>query len=205
MNRISKPELALLAGLVVIILSIVLSAVWTVRLDRPDRMARDDLRRLVDAGQRFNAEYGVWFASRPGQPGDVRFGQDVPNWELVNVLRAVDGPGNVNHVTNPHRIVFLDLTPYEAGKSGVDKNGEYLDPWGTPYQVAVDANANGVCAIENTIHGAGVGLGFIAWSCGPDRRSDTPDDILSWTEKDNVKEIGAVQKEPGPPLANPPY
>jgi hypothetical protein len=135
----------------------------------------------------------------------VRFGQDVPNWELINVLRAVDGPGNANHVANPHRIVFLDLVPSGIGTSGVDANGDFLDPWGTPYQVIVDADASGVCTSENTVYGTGVSLGIIAWSCGPDRRSDTSDDILSWTAKDNVKPIGAVHKEPGPPLANPPY
>ena len=203
--RISKPELAILAGIAVIILSVVLPAVWAVYLHRPERMARADLRRLVDAGRRFNAEYGVWPARDSAEGGDIRFGQDVPNWELVNALRAVDGPGNVNHMTNPRRIVFLELKPYETARSGVDKNGEFLDPWGTPYQVVVDADASGVCMIENTIHGTGVGLGFIAWSCGPDRRSDTPDDILSWTAKDNVKEIGEIPKPSGPPLANPAY
>ena len=205
MNRISKPELAILAGIGIVILSIVVPAVWTDRLGRSDRMARADLRRLVDAAWRFNAEYGVWFASPDGRPGDVRFGQDIPNWDLMNALRAVDGPGNVNHVTNPHRIVFLELEPSGPGTSGVDRNGDFLDPWGTPYQVVVDTDANGVCTSENTVHGMGVGLGFITWSCGPDRRSDTPDDILSWTAKDDVKPIGAVQKPPGPPLANPPY
>lgn len=203
--RISKPELSIFAGIAVILLSIILPSVWAVYLLRSDRMAHADLRRLVDAGQRFNAEYGVWFASRGGGSGDIRFGQDVPNWELINALCAVDGPGNEAHVTNPHKIVFLELKPYETGTSGVDKNGEFLDPWGMPYQIVVDADANGVCMIENSIHGTGVGLGFIAWSCGSDRRSDTPDDILSWAAKDNVKKIGDIPKPFGPPLANPPY
>ncbi len=178
--RLSKPEISLLAGLAVVILSVVLPAGWIVCRRQPDRMARADLRALAQAGRLFYAEYGVWFGSRGGRPGDVRFGQDTPNWEFMNVLRAVDGPGNSNHETNPHRIVFLEPGPYAAGRSGVDKNGEYLDPWGMPYQVVVDADASGACAIENSIHGTGVDLGIIAWSCGPDRRSDTPDDILSW-------------------------
>ena len=192
--RLSKPEISILAGLAIVILSIVVPSLWAVRLAREDRMVRDDLRDLVGAGIRFNVEYGVWPAVRLGEPGDQRFGQDVPNWEFVNALRAVDGPGNTNHVSNPHRVVFLDVRPHGPGTSGIDSNGEFLDRWGTPYQVAVDADASGVVTIENTIHGAGVGLGIIAWSCGPDRRSDTPDDILSWTARDVVKQIGGMPK-----------
>ena len=188
--RLSKPEISILAGLTVVILSVVLPGCWGLHRLRLARMARADLRSLVDAGQRFNVEYGSWFRNGEGQPGDVRFGQDVPNWEFVNALRATDGPGNTNHVANPRRIVFLELRACEPGISGVDTNGEFLDPWGMPYQVIVDADASGMCRMENTVHGTGVDLGVIAWSCGADRRSDTPDDILSWAAKDKVRQIG---------------
>ena len=205
MKKHFRSELAISLGIGLVLLSLIIPTGWFIHLRRPVRMARDDLRRLVDAGQRFTAEYGAWDARRKGEPGDIRFGQDVPNWELINALCAVDGPGNEAHVANPHRIVFLDVRPYKPGISGVDTNGEFLDPWGMPYQIVLDADADGVCKIDNTIYGTGIGLGLMVWSCGPDRRSDTPDDLLSWTEKDRVRKIGDSPKPFGPPLANPPY
>ena len=36
------------------------------------------------------------------------------------------------------------------------------------------------CNVENSIYGRLIGQGLALWSCGPDRRSDTPDDILAW-------------------------
>ena len=200
MKKLSKPELALLAGLALIALSMVVPGFWSLHRSRLGRMAREDLRNLVDAGQRFHTEYGVWFSRSGGEAGDVRYGRDVPNWEFINALRALDGPGNTNHIANPRRIVFLELSAYAPGVSGVDANGEYLDPWGTPYQLIVDADASGVCRMESTIHGTGVDLAMIAWSCGPDRRSDTPDDVLSWTAVHQVLPIGAP-----PPPAQPEF
>lgn len=179
---ISRPE-------VVFSLSLILLAAscgWPgwVLWKRQQRLsyARSDLLVLVSASQRFYSDYGVWPTSHSGEKADVRYGGDIPNQETVNVLRAIDGPGNPGHATNPRKIVYLEVPPAGEGLSGADSDGNFLDPWGSPYQIIYDANLNNVCNIPNTIYNNMIGEGVVAWSCGPDRISDNADDILSWKQ-----------------------
>lgn len=150
-------------------------------------MARSDLVALVDSGHRFYNEYGTWPTARSGDAGDIHFGKEIANAELVNVLRAVDGPGNENGGVNVHRIVFFESPARDRWHSGLDVDGEFIDPWGRPYQIVVDANLNNVCDIPNSIYNNMIGEGMIAWSCGPDQISDTGDDLLSWRVRRSVE------------------
>lgn len=178
--NISRPEQAILAGVTLVIVSAVLPTIWAVRIQRREAAVRADLRALVEAARRFSEEYGMWPTARNCGDADCRFGREIPNREVMNVLRAIDGPGNGKNEVNPHRLVFIEIQPQREGGAGVDAHGDFLDPWSTPYQIVLDSNLNGFCHVENSIYGEGVGEGLIAWSCGPDRLSDTPDDITSW-------------------------
>ena len=178
--RISRPEQVILVGLALIVFSVILPSIWAVRLHRREGAVRADLRALVEAGRRFSDEYGTWPGARNCGGMDCRFGREIPNREVMNVLRAVDGPGNEKHAVNPSRLAFISIQPFRPGRSGLDAHGDFLDPWGVPYQVVLDSDLNGFCHVENSIYGEGIGEGIMAWSCGPDRASDTPDDILSW-------------------------
>jgi len=179
--RLSKPEWSIIAGVIVIVVSIVLPLVYAVHSYGLAKEAWLGIHALVDAGNRYAAEYGTWPTDRSIGVVDVRFGRGgVPNREIVTALRGLDGIGNREHALNPRRIVFLEFGDFEQGRSGIDDHGDFLDPWGTPYQVVMDTDLNGVCDVENSIYGSGIPASMIVWSCGPDRRSDTGDDILSW-------------------------
>ena len=178
--KLSRPEQSILAGFLLIAISILGPSVWAVRIRGREVAVRADLRALVDAGERFSEEYRTWPTVRNCGEADCRFGREIPNREVLNVLRAVEGPGNEGNEVNPNRLVFIELPPYRRGCAGLDAGGDFLDPWGTPYQVVVDSTLNGFCRVENSIYNESVGAGVIAWSCGPDRMSDTPDDLLSW-------------------------
>ena len=144
-------------------------------------MARGDLRSIVASIQRYHAQYLVWpGASSTHAAGDARFGRRVSNAEVLNVLRSIDGPGNRDHALNSNRVVFLDVAAAGPGLSGLNGRGEFVDPWGNPYRIVLDLDYDGVCEVDGSIYGRVQGEGAIAWSCGPDGKSDNEDDLQSW-------------------------
>jgi type II secretory pathway pseudopilin PulG len=144
------------------------------------RETRRAISALLNAGARFRLEYGRWPGIQEGRAVDVRFGMGrSPNRQFVALLSgrpaALRGEGYVN----ARGIVFWDPPEWRPGTAGVNEYGDLLDPWGTPFQIVVDGDLNGICEIERSVYGS-VEAGMLIWSCGPDRRSDTEDDIRSW-------------------------
>jgi hypothetical protein len=135
---------------------------------------------MVRAGQRYYAEYGVWPAEGITEYRDLRFGEQTPNALMMNVLRALNARGNRDHSVNTKRIPFIDVREKSAQRSGLDAVGNFLDPWGQPYQAVLDSNLDNGCDIEDSIYGRRIGAGMVVWSYGPDREADSVDDILSW-------------------------
>ena len=178
--RLSRSELALYAGVMLIVAALVVPGwlQWN-RLNRLE-MARLDIGDLISACRRFHAEYKRWPTGRTTDYGDTRFGLDIPNQQVMNVLRDVDGVGNPEHSVNTNRVVYFKAQPAGPGQSGLDKSGEFVDPWGKPYQIVLDTDQSGLCNIENSIYGDLIAGGVLSWSGGPDRKLETPDDILSW-------------------------
>ena len=185
MFKISKPELTMLSGAILFVLSILGPLVWMSMERRIAQRVHDDMVLLLKAGHWFYQEYGIWPSQYVVEEGDYRFGQSIPNSEVINVLRSIEGPGNEHNEVNPNHMVFLELPVYQKGSSGVNEFGEFLDPWGSPYQIVLDTDLNTVCDVSQSIYGMGIPHGMIVWSCGPDGRSDTKDDILSWEETES--------------------
>ena len=177
---ISRSEWLLVAGALLLVLATVVPGWWAWRRYQRLAMARADVRVLVESMQRFHREYGTWPGAGSSAVADVRFGREISNAEVMNVLRAQEGPGNPGHAGNDQQIIFLEVESYRPGWSGVDRDGAFLDPWGMPYQMALDANYDNVCEVEQSSYGRLIGQGFAIWSYGPDRRSDTGDDLLGW-------------------------
>ena len=178
--RLSRPESAIVAGIAIILISIIVPAIRGLQIQRHLRMVQADMQALIEASRLFHAEYGIWPSQFVVESGDYRYGQDLPNREFMNVLRAIAGPGNRNDSVNPNHVVFIEFGPHRPGASGLNEQGDILDPWGIPYQIVLDTDLNTVCDIPDSLHGAGIPYGIVIWSCGPDRLSDTRDDILSW-------------------------
>jgi hypothetical protein len=138
------------------------------------------LRALISAADRFFAEYRSWPCEEGSTYGDRRYGLSPGNRDVVNALRAAEGPGNPGHRVNPHRIDFLEASSYLSEPPRLTGSGDWLDPWGTSYQMVFDSDLDNFCSAGDTIYNRIPDEGVIAWSCGPDGRSDTQDDILSW-------------------------
>ncbi len=176
----SKAEKLIGGGVLLIVLSIIIPVWVTVESDRREAMTRADLDMLVSASERFFFDYGYWPSPHMGTAGDVRYGREAGNELVMNILRAIDGPGNEGHRLNPDRIEYVDVGYRGRGRSGVTETGRFVDPWGSPYQIVLDTDMNNVCTMTQTIYPNQTGVGVVAWSFGSDRRSDTDRDILSW-------------------------
>ncbi len=176
------PEILFWTGALLVIAALVIPGFWQIRIRRQLAMVHSDLRALTDASEAFFVEYGHWPTALMGRAGEARFGDRRSNAKVLNPLRAVAGPGNEEHHVNPNQIVFLRVEPYSRGKSGLNEQGEFLDPWGEPYQIVLDTELDNVVRFPRSIYRPLIGAGMAAWSYGPDRKPDSPEDILSWTE-----------------------
>lgn len=179
---VSRPEMMFLLGAALFVASLAVPGWFMWRQRQRVALARSDLRAVCDAARTYFAEYGTWPTDLSGGIEDVRYGKELSNRDVLNALRAQDGPGNLGHRTNKRRISFLEVPPYQPGLSGLDAEGELLDPWGRPYQLLIDASLDNVCRSSTTVYGRREGEGFMMWSCGPDGMSDTRDDLRSWED-----------------------
>lgn len=66
----------------------------------------------------------------------------------ANLIGTLSGTTN----DNPRAIVFLETSAYKKGKGGTNSSGEYLDPWGGTYRIALDYNYdNTIAAGTNSV------------------------------------------------------
>lgn len=94
--------------------------------------------------------YGATFNTPTGVPADVQsYGQILPNSEIMGVLLNLEKFGNgtptinVGHVKNPQGHPFLPAHFSNDTKSpGVGLDGVYRDPFGNPYVITIDLNAD---------------------------------------------------------------
>ena len=176
----SRSEVIFLIGIILLAASIMLPAREFVRRWQRLVMARGDLRSIATAVRHYHSRYNLWPGQSGRQGGDIHYGPRHSNSEVMNVLRAVEGPGNPKHAANSNRVVFLDVAACGPGLSGLNSHGEFIDPWGSQYHIVLDLDYDNICASSDTIYTRIQGEGVIAWSNGPDGKSDTDDDLRSW-------------------------
>jgi hypothetical protein len=176
----SRYEFFFLCAILLAIVSLVLPAYEFMKRWQRLVMARGDLRSIVTSIQHYHAKYNIWPGQTARQAGDLHYGNRRSNSEVMNVLRDIDGAGNPAHAANTNHVVFLDIAPCADGLSGLNGHGEFLDPWGNQYHIVLDLDYDNVCAVSDTIYSRIQGQGVIAWSAGPDGKSDTEDDLRSW-------------------------
>ena len=199
-------ELLVVIAIIAILIGLLFPAFQAVQNQAKQTQAKNDLTQIVNAVNAFYTEYGKY----PPATDDVVIAD---NSTLFNVLRAMDPTNNPRQIVfiNPPYVKNDTAGQRRAGVSPTDgkyydpwvKNtaspragiqstgtniGIYYDPWGTPYQVAVDTSYDNQMTNPYTADtGAGaatLGQGVIAWSLGKDATQGTnfnvSDDVLSW-------------------------
>jgi prepilin-type N-terminal cleavage/methylation domain-containing protein len=123
--------------------------------------AKNDLTQIVTAVNAFYTEYGKY----PLVTDDTPIANTA---DLFNTLRAVAS------AINPRAIVFIsppDVKNPANPRSGIGSDGQFYDPWGTPYVVTIDGNydnqiANPYSDSDGSAGAAQLRSGVIAYSFG---------------------------------------
>ncbi len=126
--------LAILAGLLYPVLSAVLER------GRKVRASSDEKQIVLGVTAYFN-EYGKYPIDVAKYPGDVVYSTN--NNELIDVLRNRTGTA-IGNAMNPHGVIFLNpkAAPHQSQPTdGIElASGVWYDPWGSPYNIAVDGD-----------------------------------------------------------------
>jgi type II secretory pathway pseudopilin PulG len=158
--------------------------------------AKNDLTQIVNAVNAFYTEYGKYPIATSG--ADVTFPSGgTTNEVLFKELRACQAgqPSCPNQASvNTRQIVYisprvLGTAPVRSGIASDD--GQFYDPWQTPYNVTIDGNYDNQITTNPYGNNTGAGpsplpQGVIAWSLGKDHTLGNggaftgSDDVISW-------------------------
>ncbi len=121
-------EMLVIVLVLSVLFSFLLSAITTLRRDGEFKQARGEAVALAQALKEYRGIYGVWPGQRQGQTDRLYRGGD-----------GEDCPTNVTEalLNNPRGV---NLLPFADGNA---TNVWRLDPWGEPYMIVMDENADG--------------------------------------------------------------
>ena len=197
-NAFTLIELLVVIAIIAILVGLLFPAFKAVQNQARQTQAKNDLTQIVNAMNAFYTDYGKY----PVATNDNTISN---NSGVMYTLRAdpttANGNPNANNVVNTRQIVFIN-PPYvkndTAGnrRSGVSSaDGQYYDPWGTPYAMKIDGNYDNQLANPYSLNAgpAMLAIGVIAWSFGTDGQSgsvpgpaadknagNAADDVISW-------------------------
>jgi prepilin-type N-terminal cleavage/methylation domain-containing protein len=180
-------ELLTVIAIIVILAALLFPAVQTALRKGEAGQAQTDVASILSAVKAYYTEYGVWpvINANQGQADQsYRYGDNVSNADLFNVLRSINAGPNTGYALNTRRIVFYDgKTTTRANAYGVGPDGVARDPWGNAYIVVMDLNYD-----NNADFGAPYGIQYgnnvAVVSRGPDGAlwsgTGKNDDIVSF-------------------------
>jgi prepilin-type N-terminal cleavage/methylation domain-containing protein len=199
-------ELLVVIAIIIILAGLLYPAYNAVQSQAKRTQAKNDLTQIVNALNAYYTEYGKY----PLVTADTTYGPGgTVNNALFNELRATASatqnprqivfisPPSVKDSANPRSGIALQVTTINGISVAI---GDFVDPWGTPYNVRIDGDYTN--AVPNpygaqNVGGAGsdpVPLGVIGWSRGKDQGLGTngdniyknpttgaqSDDVISW-------------------------
>jgi prepilin-type N-terminal cleavage/methylation domain-containing protein len=210
-------ELLVVIAIIAILIGLLFPAFKAVQNQARQTQAKNDLTQIVNAVNAYYTDYGK-YPLPTGTTDDFIYGpggnsNPPSNAELFYTLRGVNaGTMNANNAANPRIIVFISppyvKTPANP-RSGIATQaatincfavaiGDFVDPWGTPYNVKIDGDYNNQITTNPYGNNNGAGpqpltIGVIAWSVGSDGVLGTKttgctgnniftnsDDVISW-------------------------
>jgi prepilin-type N-terminal cleavage/methylation domain-containing protein len=181
-------ELLVVITIIVILMGLLFPVFQSVQNQAKKAQAKNDLAQIVTAVNAYYTEYGKY----PVVTDDTPIANTA---DLFYTLRAIaSGNANASDAANPRKIVFLevpDVKNQNQPRSGMKmSDGQWYDPWGTSYKIAIDGTYDSAVANPyGSTGGAGsdpVRAGVISWSLGQDKQFGKngkftgSDDIISW-------------------------
>ena len=182
-------ELLVVIAIIAVLISCSFPVFRTVQNQAKKAQAKSDLTQITVAVNAFYSEYGRY----PVAVDDTPLAD---TGDLFYTLRAIGkGTANLNNAAN-RKTVFLNIPEAKdetAPRSGLKiSDGQWYDPWGRPYKIAIDGTYdNQIANPYGSAGGAGsdpIRAGVIAWSLGKDTtlgkngdgKLTGSDDVISW-------------------------
>jgi len=228
-------ELLVVISIIGILAAMLLPALGIAKRKAAEAKARGEMQNIGAAIGRYEADYNGRFPAPGMQTGssDVTYGYTAggviagltaitTNSGVIAILMDVEkfnngvDTANKGHVLNPRRVANLNaITTSDLSGSGVGPDGEYRDPWGTPYVISMDTSLDERCldqvyarqavsqdAPPATSQKGYFGLAnptvtttpnqfqhngkFMIWSLGADRKASTTVNAKTGDNKDNL-------------------
>ena len=201
-------ELLVVIAIIAILVGLLFPAFKAVQNQARSTQAKNDLTQIVNAVNAFYTDYGKYPTN---QTSDYIYGPSggSTNNVLFNELQGCPTTGAVpptcsaNSTLNTRQIVFISPPAVKNPsnpKSGIGTTtgqGQFFDPWGTPYAVEIDGNYNNQITTNpysdpsppGPPGGSPLSVGVIGWSLGADQvrgSNSNPnvytnsDDVISW-------------------------
>ncbi len=161
-------------GLVIgsIVFGFLLPAFYAVQIDAVRTLARNDASQIANAIRNFRVEYGHYPLIGTKEDASV-----ISDEQLMDVLLAE------NREMNWRAIIFFEAKPARDDRSGLIgegvNRGDYVDPWGAPYHIVLDADSDN--RVADPLDGDVIETDILAYSAGPDGNPATAgDNVASW-------------------------
>lgn len=112
------------------------------------------LNAAIDSARKAQAKNDVTQIATAVIAYETEYGRLPPTGTNVSgaLLESLVGATTTN---NPRRIVFIEVNAAKKGKGGTNASGQFVDPWGNIYKIALDDD------FDNTITNAGDSPGQI--------------------------------------------
>jgi type II secretory pathway pseudopilin PulG len=189
-------ELLVVIAIIIILAGLLFAGLRGAQEQARRTQAKNDLTQIVTSVNAYYTEYGKY----PLVAADnVIYGAGgILNADLFYTLRAIALGANAGNVANPRKIVFIsppDAKDQTNSRSGIKtSDGQWYDPWGTPYVIEIDGGYDNTVANPYTANAGAspLQIGVIAWSLGTDgsgaiaagsgdkKTGVYDDDVISW-------------------------
>lgn len=173
-------ELLVVIGIIGILAGLLIPALNVAFRKAETNQARQLMKDIQGAFTEYYKEYDRFsvYSKDDWSSSTAQAGNGTVIKPLLNV--DTDAGTGKNQGVNYKGMVFLELD--SRTREAFDKDGVLNDPWGTPYEIGLDANRDDKVQQGTMAHNQTKDLKFkvVVQSAGPDKEWETKDDIKTW-------------------------